>query len=157
MSPEATVVGVHDPPSLEVRDDLLDDPAESSDLGVKFFLPVMEVAGPRFPDRGNHAAPTNPVSPEKNDESVRVIERGLEAYSEPILIRSGHATRRPGIPDNGQGCAAGSQAHLSQGRHTPTLRTLRTHNSVDTRQQNGHLVCKVSPSAPESLFAVREW
>lgn len=55
MSPGAAVVGVHDPPGLEVRDDLLDDPAEFSDLGVEFFFPVQEVAGPGFPDRGNHA------------------------------------------------------------------------------------------------------
>jgi hypothetical protein len=48
-----------------------------------------------------------------------------------------------------QGYAAGSQTHLSQGHHAPTLRTLRTHKPVHTRQQSGHKVCKVSYGAQE--------
>jgi hypothetical protein len=31
---------VHDPPGLEVRDDLLDDVADLVDLLIEFFLPV---------------------------------------------------------------------------------------------------------------------
>jgi hypothetical protein len=34
----------------------------------------------------------------------------------------------------------------SQEHHTPTLRTLRTHNPVDTGRQSGHRVRKVSPA-----------
>jgi hypothetical protein len=37
-----------------------------------------------------------------------------------------------------------SMSHWSQEHHAPTLRTLRSHNSVDTRQQSGHRVCKVA-------------
>jgi hypothetical protein len=35
---------VHDPPGLEVHDDLFDDPADFVDLDVELFLPVKQGA-----------------------------------------------------------------------------------------------------------------
>jgi hypothetical protein len=40
--PGPTVIGVHDPPSLEVRDDLFDDVADLVDLLIELLLPIQE-------------------------------------------------------------------------------------------------------------------
>src|SRR5213079_641932 len=49
------VVGVHDPPVLEMRDCLLDHPADLVDLGIKFFLPAEQLAACRLLERSDHA------------------------------------------------------------------------------------------------------
>src|SRR5687767_3718170 len=50
----APVIGVHDSPGLEVRDDSLDDVANLVDLLVEFPLPVQQVPVSGFLDRGEH-------------------------------------------------------------------------------------------------------
>jgi hypothetical protein len=42
------VVGAHDPPGLEVRDDLFDDVVDLVDLPIELLLPIQEFAGFRF-------------------------------------------------------------------------------------------------------------
>jgi hypothetical protein len=39
---------VHDPPVLEVRNYLLDHPADLVDLGIEFLLPVKQLAAGRL-------------------------------------------------------------------------------------------------------------
>jgi hypothetical protein len=39
---------VHDLPVLEMRDYLLDNPADLIDVGVELFLPVEQLAPPAF-------------------------------------------------------------------------------------------------------------
>ena len=40
MLPGSAVVGVHDPPGFEVRNDLLDDVADLIDLLIELLLPI---------------------------------------------------------------------------------------------------------------------
>src|SRR5580658_2076523 len=45
---------MHDPPGLEVRDDLLDHVAYLVDLRIEFFLPAQEAAAGWLPDGSEH-------------------------------------------------------------------------------------------------------
>src|SRR6266498_2214233 len=53
----APVIGVHDPPGLEVRDYLLDHPADLIDLRVEFLLPVQQLAARGLLEGRDHPVP----------------------------------------------------------------------------------------------------
>src|SRR5215207_9805108 len=59
----APVVGVHDSPGLEVRDDLLDNPADLVDLLIEFFLPGQQAPVGGFLMGVIMSLPTYPLSP----------------------------------------------------------------------------------------------
>ena len=50
----SAVVGVHDPPGFEVRDDLFDDVADLVDLLIELFLPMQQLAAFGLLEGGDH-------------------------------------------------------------------------------------------------------
>ncbi len=74
------VVGVHDPPGLEVRDYLLDHPADLVDLSVKLLLPVQQLASRGFSegrDRGPPLLQTVELCQEEPDSEAPPCKRML--------------------------------------------------------------------------------
>ena len=59
----ASIVGVHDSPGLEVRDDLFDDVADFVDLLVELFFPVQQIPVSGFLMGVSMLLPTYPLSP----------------------------------------------------------------------------------------------
>src|SRR4051812_50185547 len=57
----STIVGVENPPGLEVRDGPLDEVADSVDVPVELDLPVQELAAGGFPDRRDHSPADVPL------------------------------------------------------------------------------------------------
>ena len=54
---------MHDPPGLEVRDDLFDDVADLVDLLIELLLPIQELAAWGFLKGVIMLLPTYPLSP----------------------------------------------------------------------------------------------
>ena len=78
---------MHDPPGLEVRDDLFDDVADLADLPIELFLPVKEFAALGLLKRRDHvvadvsliAEPVARVDRKEDSgfaEAMRVIQAG---------------------------------------------------------------------------------
>src|SRR5947207_14075660 len=97
------VVGVHDPPVLEMRDCLLDHPADLVDLGIKFFLPAEQLAACRLLERSDHAVADVAFIA---DPVLRIERQQHARFAEAVIVMAAAVDRvgDPGeLPAKGAG------------------------------------------------------
>jgi len=106
---------VHDPPGLEVRDDLFDDVADLVDLLVEFFLPIQEFASLGLLEGRDHVvAGISFIA-----EPVTRVERKEDSGFAEAMIIVAASGDRVGDPCQASGNGAGDLHIHSRGLMLP--------------------------------------
>jgi len=106
---------VHDPPGLEVRDDLFDDVTDLVDLLIELLLPIQEFAAFRLLEGRNHVvADVSFIA-----EPVARVERKEDSgFAEAMIIMAASGDR-VGDPCQAPGNGAGDLHIHSRGLMLP--------------------------------------